>query len=279
MEYTISQSSLKFMSIESVTPSNHLILFCPLLSQHQSLFQWVSCSHQVAKVSELQPQHHSFQGIFSVDFLWDWLLWLATVWTCLVKLRQGHRGWTKRVQCPVSSQSPAQFYPWVTKNSHPAIFLTNLNCQPSPLHWIFLFSKHTIISSLKDIASLHFFFIYCVYVCVSCSSPTFSHVQLFATPTDCSLLGSFVHCIFQATLLEWVAISSSRWSSQSRDRTWVLPHCRQILYHLNHQGGPWYSYYPYPSFPLIGRLIKIVLLTNLFQIYFLPLSCEHIFSF
>ena len=39
------------------------------LSQHQGLFQWVSSSHQAAKVSELQFQHQSFQWIFSVDFL------------------------------------------------------------------------------------------------------------------------------------------------------------------------------------------------------------------
>ena len=31
------------------------------LSQHQGLFQWVSSSHQVAKVLEFQPQHQSFQ--------------------------------------------------------------------------------------------------------------------------------------------------------------------------------------------------------------------------
>ena len=37
------------------------------LSQHQSLFQWVSSSHQMAKVLELQLQ--SFQWIFKVDFL------------------------------------------------------------------------------------------------------------------------------------------------------------------------------------------------------------------
>ena len=36
-------------------------------------FQWVSSWHQVAKVLELQLQ--SFQWIFRVDFLWDWLLW------------------------------------------------------------------------------------------------------------------------------------------------------------------------------------------------------------
>ena len=45
------------------------------LSQHQSLFQWVGSSHQVAKVLELQLQHESFQWIFRVDFLKDWLVW------------------------------------------------------------------------------------------------------------------------------------------------------------------------------------------------------------
>ena len=37
-----------------------------------------------------------------------------------------------------------------------------------------------------------------------------SHVQLFVTPLDCSLPGSSVHGIFQARLLEWVAISFSK---------------------------------------------------------------------
>ena len=37
------------------------------LSQRHGLFQWVSCSHQVAKVLELQ--HQSFQWVFRVDFL------------------------------------------------------------------------------------------------------------------------------------------------------------------------------------------------------------------
>ena len=37
------------------------------LSQQQGLFQWVSSSHQVAKVLEFQ--HQSFQWIFRTDFL------------------------------------------------------------------------------------------------------------------------------------------------------------------------------------------------------------------
>ena len=38
-------------------------------------------------------------------------------------------------------------------------------------------------------------------------------VQLFETPMDWSPPGSFVHGIFQARILEWVAISFSRGSA------------------------------------------------------------------
>ena len=74
LSFTISWSLLKHMSIELVMPSNHLILFHPLLlpSTFPSIrvfFQWVDSSHQVAKVLELQLQHQSFQWIFRVDFL------------------------------------------------------------------------------------------------------------------------------------------------------------------------------------------------------------------
>ena len=39
------------------------------LSQHQGLFKWVSSSHQVAKVLELQLQHQSFQWTHRTDLL------------------------------------------------------------------------------------------------------------------------------------------------------------------------------------------------------------------
>ena len=55
--------------------------------------------------------------------------------------------------------------------------------------------------------------IWCVLVTQSC--PT------LCNPMDCSPPGSSVHEIFQARILEWVAISFSRGSSQPRDRTWV----------------------------------------------------------
>ena len=75
LSITISRSSLRLTSIESVMPSSHLILCRPLLllapnpSQHQSLFQWVNSSHEVAKVLEFQLQHHSFQRNPRADLL------------------------------------------------------------------------------------------------------------------------------------------------------------------------------------------------------------------
>ena len=48
---------------------------------------------------------------------------------------------------------------------------------------------------------------------------------------NCSLPGSSILGISQARILEWVAISSSRGSSWSRDLTHVSCIARQILYH------------------------------------------------
>ena len=50
-------------------------------------------------------------------------------------------------------------------------------------------------------------------------------------PTDCSLSGFCVHGISQEGILEWVAISSSRGSSQLRDWNCVSCMSRRILYY------------------------------------------------
>ena len=57
---------------DAIQPSHPLLPPSPPafnLSQYQSFFQWVSSSHQVAKVLELQLQHQSFQWIFRTVFL------------------------------------------------------------------------------------------------------------------------------------------------------------------------------------------------------------------
>ena len=66
LSFAISQSLLKLTSIESMMPSNHLILCRPLLLL--GLFRWVGSLRQVAKVLELPLQHQSFQWLFRVDF-------------------------------------------------------------------------------------------------------------------------------------------------------------------------------------------------------------------
>ena len=55
---------------------------------------------------------------------------------------------------------------------------------------------------------------------------------------DCSLPGSSAHGIFQARILEWVAISFSRGSSQPRDWTQVSRIVSRCFYRLSHQGSP-----------------------------------------
>ena len=66
------------LSRDAIQPSHPLLSPSPpalILSQHQNLFQWVGSSHQVAQVLKLQLQHQSFQWIFRVDFLYNWLVW------------------------------------------------------------------------------------------------------------------------------------------------------------------------------------------------------------
>ena len=67
LSITNCSSLLKLMTIESVMPSNHLILCCPLLLL-PSIFPSIrvfsnelAFSNQVAKVLEFQLQHQSFQ--------------------------------------------------------------------------------------------------------------------------------------------------------------------------------------------------------------------------
>ena len=52
-------------------------------------------------------------------------------------------------------------------------------------------------------------------------------------PTLCNPMDYTVHGILQARILEWVAFSFSRGSSQPRDH----PQCRRILYQLSHKGS------------------------------------------
>ena len=74
-----------------------------------------------------------------------------------------------------------------------------------------------------------FSYSFCSVALVAQLCPTLS------TPMDYSMPGSSVHGILQAKLLEWVLLPSPGifWT---QGLNLGLPHCRQILYHLSHQG-------------------------------------------
>ena len=62
---------------DAIQPSHPLLSPSPPdpnPSQHQSLFQWVNSSHEVAKVLEFQLQHHSFQRTPRADLLQNGLV-------------------------------------------------------------------------------------------------------------------------------------------------------------------------------------------------------------
>ena len=79
----------------------------------------------------------------------------------------------------------------------------------------------------------------CVCVCVCVYACMLSHHQLSLTlcdPMDYSLPGSSVHGILQARILEWLSFPSPGDLPQPQIKPGLL-HCRQILYHLSHQGN------------------------------------------
>ena len=65
-----------------------------------------------------------------------------------------------------------------------------------------------------------------VHVLVTQSCP------ILCNPMDCSPPGSTVQRIFQARILEWIAIPFSRGFSQARDQTWVSCTAGGYFHHI-----------------------------------------------
>ena len=89
-----------------------------------------------------------------------------------------------------------------------------------PVEWVVLLGLHVITLllywstiDLQHCVSFRctakWFSFICVWVCVCCAVLTQSY-QTLCDLKDCSLPGSSVHGIFQARILDWVAISYSR---------------------------------------------------------------------
>ena len=97
-------------------------------------------------------------------------------------------------------------------------FLSIINCTIS-------------VSNIKNTRIIMTITIFVSHICLLCAHSVMSNSL---EPIDCNLAVSSVHGIFQARILEWVVISSSRGSSQPMDQTCVsYISCtgRQVLYH------------------------------------------------
>ena len=76
-----------------------------------------------------------------------------------------------------------------------------------------------------------------------CCAYSLSCVWLSVIPWTVAHQAPLSMGILQAGILEWVARPSSRWIFPTQGLNPGLQHCRQILYHLSHQGNPntmWY---------------------------------------
>ena len=78
---------------------------------------------------------------------------------------------------------------------------------------------------------------------------------------DYSLLGSSIHGILQARILEWVAMPSSRGSSWPRDQTRVfyVSIGRQVLYHWEDLLSPCLTLNLGTNEPFLGKNMKVEL--------------------
>ena len=87
---------------------------------------------------------------------------------------------------------------------------------------------------LCEMEIISFLFRTVIHPCVLACSVVQSCLTL-VTSMDCSPPGSSIQEIFQARILNWVTMSSSRGIFQTQESNPSL-HCRRILYWLSHQG-------------------------------------------
>ena len=95
----------------------------------------------------------------------------------------------------------------------------------------------------------------CVYICVYIYIYIYIYINVkkesevtqlcpsLCDPVDCSLPSFAVHGIFQARILEWIAIFLLQEIFPTLGLNPGLPHFRQMLYCLSHQGSHIYIYF------------------------------------
>ena len=90
-------------------------------------------------------------------------------------------------------------------------------------------------------------------------------------PMDYSLPGNPIHGVLQARILEWVAISFSRGSSQPRDRTWISHIAGKLLTIEPDQREAW-------SIEVMMTRMTIMITVQPFGPWFFIPLCIHILA-
>ena len=198
--FPTSRSLLKCISIEWVMPSNHLILCFPLLLP--LIFPSIRVFSNELALHDRWPKCWSFSISPSKEY--SGLIYFRINWFDILDIH----GTLKRLFQHQNSRPSILWHsvvlmvqlshPYMTIGKTIALTLWTYECQHGCTYerqiW-FKKKKKTIL-----------------YMCVCARLwPTLCNFM------DCSLQGFSVHRIFQARILEWVAVSSLRGSSQPRD--------------------------------------------------------------
>ena len=113
-----------------------------------------------------------------------------------------------------------------------------------------------------------------MYIHICASAQLLQACLTLCNPRDCSPLGSSVHRILPARILQWVAMPFFRGSSQPRDWTHVF--CMQadpLL--LSHLGSPTFHVYIHVETLQCGLMLGLFVV---FFFFFSPHQLYHIFS-
>ena len=113
---------------------------------------------------------------------------------------------------------------------HPGSYLLNQGSNLCPLHW-----EHEVLTAGPPTKPLN-----CYHYHYSCACSVTSVMMTFCDPMDSSPMGSSVHGILPARILEWITMPSSRGSSPIKGRT-------RVSYFSCIVG----SFFTYPGSPII----------------------------
>ena len=217
-------------------PSNHLILCRPLLLL-PSIFPSIGVFSNESALHIRWPKYWSFSfnirpsnehpGLISLRM--DWLDLLAVQGT-LKSLLQHHSSKASILRHSVFLYSPTLT---CIHDHWKTIALTRRTSVDQVMSLLFNMLSRLVITFLPRSKCLLISWLqspsavileppkipFYVYV-VLCAKLLQSCLTLY-DPMDCSPPGSSVHGISQARILEWVAMSSSRGSSQPRDQTCI----------------------------------------------------------